>query len=154
MMIELLMIIVGFTCVWVLGLTIVTQDGMAFGFIRDRLTDDRGNPLMKIYEPLILCEWCMPSIHGIFGYAFAIGLGYINEFNWKLVLIYPLVVALSSFIVGMLWSVYLLLEAIRKYADKSEKLLHINYKDKVNKYKNRNHENNRKIRNTTKEVCG
>lgn len=109
------------TFVWVMGLTIITQKGMALYFIRERAESD-GN---KIYEPLILCEWCMPSIHSLVGYLFAFGIGEMDGYHWwYFIIIYPLVVMGASFTCGIVWTIYKTMDAIRLYYIKAEQLAH------------------------------
>ena len=63
----------------------------------------------KWAEPLLLCVWCQPSSWSLLGYLFAYGLGIINKnnFNWNLLVLYPLVVCGSSIICGFIWSYHL-----------------------------------------------
>ena len=98
------------TTIWCLGMKILTAQGM--------LLEKLGNYAHKkvsegklIYDPLIACEFCMPSIHSLFGYFFAVVLGMVTHFSWALVLIYPLVAMGSSIGCGFIWSAYLSMNA-------------------------------------------
>lgn len=105
--------LISMTSIWVLGLTIATQPGMIL-FIFRQLADKKES---SIYDAMIRCHWCMPSIHGLFGYLFAYGTGVITEFSVKQVIAYPIVVCGSSFIVGFLWVIYIRLDEWVKSRD-------------------------------------
>jgi hypothetical protein len=145
MMIDLLFKLVLITSIWILGITIVTQPNMLLYSIRFNLTDEKGNPLRRIYEPLVLCHWCMPTFHSIIGYAFVWGMGYIGQWSWKLLLIYPLVVAGSSILCGIVWAIYQLLEESRGYFRSAEKNQYIQLKRKVINHKKQQHGNRKQI---------
>jgi hypothetical protein len=100
-MILLLFKLIIITVIWVLGVKIVTSDGMLFGAI-GRYADSKES---LIWKPLLNCIWCMPSIHSLIGYGLAIGIGIITVFSWHLIFMYPLVAMGSSFICGVLWNV-------------------------------------------------
>ncbi len=97
------------TSIWVLGLTIVTQEGMLLYNIRlwAEKKADEGN---RWVEPLILCHWCMSSLHSFFGYAFALVSG-IVIYDWHILILYPLVVMGSSIVNGLTWAAYQLVSA-------------------------------------------
>lgn len=123
------------TTIWILGITIVTQKGMWLYFLRqaaqnrvDRL-EGLGHTVSRIYEPLILCHWCMPSIHAIVGFLFGIGLG-IASWNKELVFLYPLVVMASSFLVGILWGLHQLIWKANEIAEHIETLRFFDVKDR------------------------
>lgn len=94
------------TSIWVLGLTIVTQQGMALYSVRE-WADTKGTWT----EPLITCHWCMPSIHSVVGFGFAVAMNLIGGFSWVLVAMYPLVVMGSSLVNGLIWGWYLKVNA-------------------------------------------
>ena len=140
-MIYILIKIIFLTSVWVLGLTIVTQPEMALGEFRRWAEIKR----RAIFEPIILCEWCMPSIHSLIGFAFAFALHVIPfKFSWDYVLMYPLVVMGSSFVCGMLWNSWKLLEVKISYFSNIEKLAHYDVADRKSRYK-------RTVKNKTKD---
>lgn len=97
-----------------MGIVVVTQEGMALYSLREwaNCQYDKGN---KLVEPLVRCYWCLPSLHSLAGYAFAVGLGLIKAFSWKLVLIYPLCVSGSSVLNGMVWGILSLIMNINQY---------------------------------------
>lgn len=123
--------IICLTSVWVLGLTIITQKNMALYSLR-MWAEDKSS---KVYEPLILCHWCMPSIHSVVGFAFAFGIGIIHQFSIHLVIIYPLVVMGSSIVCGLVWTLYTTLDAIQKYYINAEKISFFDIKDRIKKHK-------------------
>lgn len=95
------------TTAWCLGLTVASQDGMVIGFARKALVDENGDAKKEIFKPLLVCEWCMPSIHSL--------VGYVTHFmlfgvDLNLLVMYPVVVCAASFMTGFLWSLYLLIE--------------------------------------------
>jgi hypothetical protein len=101
------------TTMWCLGMKIVTADHMIFAkigkYARQKVEEGK-----SIYDPLIACEWCMPSIHSLIGYSFAIGIGLVTSFSWSLVVMYPLVVIGSSIGTGMIWSAYLTMNSAKE----------------------------------------
>lgn len=111
-MIVLLKLIL-ITFIWVIGIKISTAEGMIFeklGKYAKRKVDEG----YKIWEALIACEWCLPSVHSIFGHAFAFGLGILPfEFNWQLLIRWPLVIMGTSLISGLTWTIYLMINDIK-----------------------------------------
>lgn len=124
-MIVLLLKLIILTSIWVLGLTIVTQEGMALYKIR-QWGDKKQAQGAKWVEPLILCHWCMPSIHSIIGFLSAWGLGIITEWSWKFFLLYPFVVMGSSLANGIIWVVYKTLDAANQYFTNGQKMFYLN----------------------------
>lgn len=108
--------IIAITSILVLGFHIVTNEGMALFSIRiwAMKKEDEG----KLWaEPLCLCIWCMPSIWSLAGFVFAFGIGVLDNFTWNLLFYYPLCVAGSSLICGLIWTMY---EAFVSVKDKNE----------------------------------
>lgn len=109
--------LIAITFVWVMGIKISTADEMVFerlGKWGQRKVDE-GH---KIYEALMVCPWCLPSIHSLVGYAFAFGLNVIPfEWDWKLLIRYPLVVMGTSFLSGNIWNIY---ETINRVKERNE----------------------------------
>ena len=101
------------TTMWCLGMKIITSDHMIFEklgrYARGKVEEGK-----LIYDPIIACEWCMPSMHSLIGYGFGIVLGVINHFEWALVAIYPLVAIGSSIGTGMIWNFYLTMNSIKE----------------------------------------
>ena len=114
-MIILIQLII-FTSIWVIGLKIVTADDMLLQKLRVKAEEQN----KKIFEPLILCPWCMPSIHSIVGYGFFF-LIYGFQYDIKFVWLYPLCVMASSFMCGMIWTGYLTLNSFKNSLDWSSK---------------------------------
>lgn len=128
--IELILI----NTIWCLGVTIVTQDGMALYSIREWAESKES----KWMNPVIICEWCIPSLHSFFGYAIGIGIGVISNFSWSLVFMWPLVVMGSSFLTGVLWAVYKLIEVKTEYFRNIETLTYFDVKDRKEEYQKKN----------------
>lgn len=75
---------------------------------------DEGN---KIYD-LFYCQWCMATLCVMYAHFFAFGLGIIPfEWNWQLLIRYPLLVCASSFVCGNIWNIY---ETINRIKEKNE----------------------------------
>lgn len=104
------------TSIWVIGLTVVTQQGMLLFGIRKWANFHSQEKPVSVYDAIIKCPFCMPSIHSAIGYGFCILSG-IVELDIKLLYVYPVVVCGSSFISGFLWTVY---ELILSYSEKLE----------------------------------
>lgn len=117
------------TSIWVMGLTIITQPKMLAEKVRDWADGihKKGN---KFMEPLILCHWCMPSLHSAVGYTFAVLIGLINHFEWRLVFMYPLVAMGSSLLNGIVWGLHKLIEAATGYYSNAEQLTHFDIRDR------------------------
>lgn len=115
------------TSIWVLGIKISTANDMVLEklSIYGQKKIESGH---KIVEALIICEWCMPSIHSLIGYLFAIGIGFISEFSWSLVVIYPIIVMGSSLTCGIIWNAYMLMNSKKEYYDNAQKYYYLNNK--------------------------
>jgi hypothetical protein len=87
-----------FTVVLVLGATIATQQNMIGYGLRVK-ADKKG---LKIFEPIILCVWCMPSLWSLFGYGFSF---LYCGIEFKMLLFYPVVVAANIILCGTIWGV-------------------------------------------------
>lgn len=107
LLLELILI----TSIWTLALTAASQPSMVL--YRARVwAEQQGNWT----DPIIKCYWCMPSLHSLISYGFAIGMELINGFSWSLIVIYPLVVCGASVLNGIVWStITLLLKKIDYY---------------------------------------
>lgn len=105
--------LIAITVILVMGCKVVTSEGM----ILEKLGyyfEEKVNEGHKIFD-LFICPWCMNSLFSIFSYAFAFGLLIIPfEFNWQLIIRWPIVVCASSFISGNLWNAYQTINAIRE----------------------------------------
>lgn len=97
-----MILIITYTVLIVLGLKIVTSDGMLFGEFRQKIEEKNS----KYLDPLILCEWCMPTVYTSIGYGFY----FINNtLDFKIFLYYPLCIAAASFVSGTLWLIHKIL---------------------------------------------
>jgi hypothetical protein len=102
------------TYIWVMGIKISTAEGMIFEKLGDYGKRKVGEG-HKIWEALVNCEWCLPSIHSVFGTAFAMGLGIIPfEINKELFIRWPLVIIGASLISGLTWTIYLTINKIKE----------------------------------------
>lgn len=108
--------LVAITFVLVMGLKIVMSKGM----LLERLGEwferkiDEGH---KWYD-LFFCQWCMSTLCVIYAHFFAFGLGIIPfEWNWQLLIRYPLLVCAGSFLCGNAWNIY---ETINQIKEKNE----------------------------------
>lgn len=135
-MTEILNIII-VTAIWVLGLTIATQEEMVFHNVRIWAEEKKS----KWLEPVILCEWCMPSIHSVIGYLFCFLSGVVN-YDARLFIMYPIVVMGSSFLTGMMWGLYKYLNISMAYKLNIEKLSYWEVKEKKQKHFRNNQNNN------------
>jgi hypothetical protein len=105
--------LIGITVVLVLGLKVAMSEGMLLEnlgkFFERKIEDGK-----KIYD-LFFCEWCSSTLQTITAHGFAFGLWIIPfEWNWQLLIRYPLVVMASSFIAGNLWNLYLTTNKIKE----------------------------------------
>lgn len=126
------------TSIWVMGLTIITQEHMLLYSWRE-WADKKHEAGSKWLEPVIICHWCMPSLHSIVGYLFAIGIGIITTFEWRFVFMYPLVAMGSSLLNGMIWGIHKMIEAKTGYFENMEQLTHWDIVDRK-----KNHQQNKK----------
>ncbi len=134
-MIELFQLIL-ITFIWVMGIKISTAEGMIFEKIGNygKRKVDEGN---KIWDAVIVCEWCLPSIHSVFGTAFAMGLGLIPfEINKELFIRWPLVIIGASLISGLTWLAYTTISRIKEKneieVDYYKKLIYEIENDEIN----------------------
>lgn len=119
------------TSIWCLGITIATQKDMVLHFIR-RWAEQKDS---KWFEPIVICPWCMPSIHSLIGYSFCFATEIVTVFNWNIVLMYPIVVCGSSVVTGVIWSVYKMIEVKTKHLTNIESLSHFDLKERKEQYK-------------------
>ena len=136
-MIEILSIIL-ITSLWVLGIKIVTHEDMALEKLGEWATEKAKSN--RIFEPLLICEYCMPSIHSSIGYLVywqVVGLS-----SWKYLIAYPIVVCGASFLSGSLWSLHNLLakkhdyyENAASFYQKAEQEKYLDLKSRTEAYK-------------------
>lgn len=119
------------TSIIVIGVTIVTQEGMLLSSIRESVQENKS----KIFDAIIRCVWCMPSIWTSVGYLFAKLTGVVDHFSWQLVFMYPIVVCGSSFLCGVSWMLYTKIEIQIRYYEKEEENSYLNLKDRRERFK-------------------
>lgn len=111
-MVALLQLIL-ITVMIVLAMKVAMSEGMlleSLGRFFERKIDEGE----KIYD-LFYCQWCMSTLQSITAYFFAFGLGILPfEWNWSLIIRYPLIVFGASFISGNLWNLYMMFNQIRE----------------------------------------
>lgn len=91
---------------WNIGIEIIFSDGMRLENIRKWAESKKS----KWYEVIFYCVWCRPSVHSIVAFLTAWGLGIIKWDSWNNVILYPFVVAGTSAVSGIIWSIYKLIE--------------------------------------------
>lgn len=99
------------TTILCLSIKISTSEGMwleRLGVYGERKIDEGANWV----KPLFACEWCMPSLWTLVGFAFAFGIGILSVFSWQLAFFYPLVVGGSSIVTGIIWNIITYLSKI------------------------------------------
>lgn len=88
-----------------LGVKIASLDGMLLQKTREFFEKkNKGKTKATIYDAIILCHWCMPSLWSVFGYLFA----YLIEKDLILynLVFYPLTVCSSSILNGIIWGIH------------------------------------------------
>lgn len=137
-MILLLKLII-ITTIWCLGFKILTERGMLLQKLGEygKIKVDEG---YIIYDPLIVCEFCLPSIHSLIGYGFAVAIGVISKFEFNLVYMYPLVAMGTSISCGFIWNGYLTMNRIKERNEfQTEYYDHLcEEQELVNEYQNHN----------------
>lgn len=121
-MIILLLKLIFITSLLVLGYTIFSQEFMGGYWIRlwAMKKKEAGS---KWIEPIFLCHYCQPSTWTLFSFLIAYGLGIINNFEWRYLLLYILCIAGSSITNGIVWAIHQGIIAKKDY-DESGAILH------------------------------
>jgi len=105
--------LIGITVVLVLGLKIAMSEGMLLerlGSYFERKIDEG----YKVYD-LFFCQYCMSTLQSIVAIFIAMGLEIIPfEWDWKLLIRWPLTVMGGSIIAGNLWNLYLTVNQIKE----------------------------------------
>lgn len=140
MIVDVLIMIL-LTSVWVFAIKISTYEDMVFERL-GKWADAKVESGKKIYEALLTCEWCMPSVHSVFiVLPIAIFVGVI-DFQYKFLALMPFVIGGASFVSGMLWNLTLVIIKNLSILDKTEQLKHFDVKDRKEKYfKQKSHQN-------------
>ena len=126
------------TSIWILGIKIATHPDMIFGKLGS-WAEKKVESGYEILNPLLVCEFCMPSIHSIVGYFIY---WQVSGLSLKYLWAYPVVVAGASFLTGSLWALYNMIvakhiyyETASGYYDKAEKEKFWELKDRQEKYR-------------------
>lgn len=138
-MIALQLIAINF--VIVMGLKIAMSEKMLLeklGSFFERKIDEG----YKWFD-LFYCQWCMSSLCVIYAHFFAFGLKIIPfEWNWQLLVRYPLLVCAGSFLCGNAWNIYETINQIRernewqaKLYKNEEQLTHFEIRDRKQNHK-------------------
>jgi hypothetical protein len=105
--------LIGITVVIVLALKIALSDGMLLervGSWLEKKVDDG----YKIFD-LFVCPFCMGTLQTATAHLFAFGLGILPlEWNWQLIIRYPIIVFATSAIAGFTWSGYQTMNRIKE----------------------------------------
>lgn len=108
----LLFKLITLTVIIVLGLKIAMSDGMLLerlGRFFERKIDEG----YKVFD-LFYCQWCMSTLSSIVAYFFAFGLNILPfEWDWQLLIRWPLIVMGGSIVAGNIWNVYLTINQIK-----------------------------------------
>lgn len=108
--------LISITFILVMGLKIAMAEGMLLeqlGAYFDRKIEE-GHKWMDLFY----CQWCMSTLQSIVAHFFAFGLGIIPfEWNWQLLIRWPLIVMAGSFLCGNVWNIY---ETINQIKEKNE----------------------------------
>ena len=96
-----------FTTALVLGIKIVTHERSALHWLKLKIE----KRLPKIADPLISCEFCMPTFYSAVGWFFTFLFLYLSagSFEIKLLLFYPITIVASSFLSGFFWTLLIIL---------------------------------------------
>ena len=131
--------------IWVVGIKIATSEGMLFEKIGE-WGEKKVNDGYIIFDALIVCPWCLPSVHSIFGYGFAFALGVLPlEWNWKFLIMWPLVVMGCSFLCGNAWNIYETIVKVKQKAEEEIKVIRHKEQLLFFEIKDRKQSHNRKI---------
>lgn len=96
-----------FTVCLVLGVKIITHEGMALHSLKVK-ADASGKGIWN----MVTCEWCMPSLWSLAGYFFAFMYLFQKfpvEHWYKYMIFYPITVCASSVLAGTIWTVIIIL---------------------------------------------
>lgn len=118
----LLLKMIMITFIIVMGLKITMSEGMVLERLGAYLEKkvDEGN---KVFD-LFICPWCMPTLQSLTAHLFAFGLGILPlEFDWQLLVRWPLIVMGSSFVCGNAWNIYGAINSVRERNDIQRKHL-------------------------------
>lgn len=131
------------TVSFVFAVRISTSEGMVFEKIGKWATDrlDEGK---RIYEPLLLCEWCMPSVYSLVAIVFYILANYLftGVFYYKVIILYPAIIGISSMITGLTFMLKDLIGSKTSYNEKKEEKIKLEIKNIKQDFFDRKNKNN------------
>lgn len=141
-MTELLILIV-VTSIWVLGVKISTYKGMVFqrfgAYAKERVKNGD-----IIFEAIVTCAWCMPSIHTVVGYAYGL---FVFGMEWRVLFMYPIVIMGASVASGITWTLIEYLIKNLEHIINIERLSHYEVRDRQDEYHKRKSLNNKNYQN-------
>lgn len=89
---------------------------------------DEGHKWLEMFY----CQWCMATFYSLIAHAFAFGLNILPlEFNWQLLIRWPLVVFGASFLSGNLWNLYETTNRIKDRNDAEENFYNLSIEDMI-----------------------
>lgn len=96
-----------FTTALVLGIKIVTHEKSALNWLKLKVEEK----LPKVADPLISCEFCMPTLWSSAGWIFTFVFLYFTKgtIEIKYLVFYPITIVASSFFSGILWTILIIL---------------------------------------------
>lgn len=105
--------LIGITVLIVLALKIALSKGMLLEktgkWLEQKVDDGK-----KIFD-IFICPYCMGTLQTITAHLFAFGLGILPlEWDWQLLIRYPLIVFGTSIIAGNFWNVYLTINQVKE----------------------------------------
>lgn len=103
----IILISILFTTALVLAIKIVTHERSVLYWFKLKVEEK----FPKISDPLVACEFCMPTIWSLAGWGFTFLYLYFTTgfIEIKYLLFYPITIAASSFLSGILWTLLILL---------------------------------------------
>lgn len=105
---------------------IVTNKGMILEKLGE-WANEKVDEGYRIFEAILACPWCMPSLHSFVGYTF-----YFIFFGvqWELLFAYPIIAFGSSFCSGFTWTIYKFIVKLDEYYSHKEQLACIELEEK------------------------
>ncbi len=108
----MILILIFVTAVLVWGVMISTEPDMVFEKIGAWADNEikKGN---KIWDWILRCPFCMPSLYTSFAYLLTFKLGMWSD--WSMLWAYPIVVCGASLVSGMVWLLFRLISVMIRY---------------------------------------
>lgn len=141
-MIEFIIKMIMLTTIWVIMWKIATAEGMILEEL-GKWGEKKVKEGYKIFDGLIVCQWCLANFHGIlFVWPLAFIMGIMPfEFRWEYVAAYPFCLGGSSMMSGFIWAWYTTLNAKKEYYEKMEEKTHLDIKNLKQDYHNKKTKN-------------